>query len=223
VTRRLQHRLQKVEDHIHILEGLMIAYLNIDEVIAIIREEEKPKVELKKRFMLSEIQAEAILELKLRKLAKLEEIKIKGDLDELKEERQSLQQTLGSKQRLKTLIKKEIKEDAEKYGDERRSPLQERLEARAMDQTALIPAEPVTVVLSEKGWVRAAKGHDIEPETLNYRTADAFKQAVRGRSNQPVVFLDSTGRCYSLPAHEGWASRFPAGSRRRTAPPSKAS
>ncbi|MEX2524057.1 MAG: DNA topoisomerase IV subunit A [Gammaproteobacteria bacterium] len=201
VTRRLQHRLQKVEDHIHILEGLMIAYLNIDEVIAIIREEEKPKIELKKRFKLSDIQAEAILELKLRKLAKLEEIKIKGDLDELKEERQSLQQTLGSKQRLKTLIKKEIQEDAEKYGDERRSSLQERQEARAMDETALIPTEPVTVVLSEKGWVRAAKGHDIEPESLNYRAGDGFKQAARGRSNQPAVFLDSTGRCYSLPAH----------------------
>ena len=201
VRRRLQYRLDRVEAQIHILEGLMIAYLNIDEVIAIIREEEDPKAELRRRFKLTDEQAEAILELKLRRLARLEEIKIRGELKELKGERKSLQQTLGSKQRLKTLIKKEIREDAETYGDERCSPLKQREEARAMDETALIPTEPVTVILSEKGWMRAAKGHDIDPESLNYRAGDGFRQAARGRSNQSAVFLDSTGRCYSLPAH----------------------
>ena len=201
VRRRLQHRLEKVEAQIHILEGLMIAYLNIDEVIAIIRREDAPKPVLMKRFKLTDEQAEAVLELKLRKLAKLEEMKIQGELKELGEERKSLQQTLGSKQRLKTLIKKEISEDAEKYGDERRSPLREREEARALDETVLIPTEAITVILSGKGWVRAAKGHDIDPVSLNYRAGDDFKQAARGRSNQSAVFLDSTGRCYSLPAH----------------------
>ena len=201
VRRRLQHRLEKVEAQIHILEGLMIAYLNIDEVIAIIRREDAPKPVLMKRFKLTDEQAEAVLELKLRKLAKLEEMKIQGELRELGEERKSLQQTLGSKQRLKTLIKKEISEDAEKYGDERRSPLREREEARALDETVLIPTEAITVILSGKGWVRAAKGHDIDPASLNYRAGDDFKQAARGRSNQSAVFLDSTGRCYSLPAH----------------------
>jgi topoisomerase-4 subunit A len=201
VRRRLQHRLEKVEAQIHILEGLMIAYLNIDEVIAIIRKEDEPKPVLMKRFKLTDEQAEAVLELKLRKLAKLEEMKIRGELKDLGEERKSLQQILGSKQRLKTLIKNEIKEDAEKYGDERRSPLRQREEARALDETALIPTEPVTVILSEKGWIRAAKGHDIDPASLNYRAGDGFKQAARGRSNQSAVFLDSTGRCYSLPAH----------------------
>ena len=201
VRRRLQHRLEKVEAQIHILEGLMIAYLNIDEVIAIIRREDAPKPVLMKRFKLTDEQAEAVLELKLRKLAKLEEMKIQGELKELGEERKSLQQTLGSKQRLKTLIKKEISEDAEKYGDERRSPLREREEARALDETVLIPTEAITVILSGKGWVRAAKGHDIDPASLNYRAGDDFKQAARGRSNQSAVFLDSTGRCYSLPAH----------------------
>ena len=201
VRKRLEHRLEKVEAQIHILEGLMIAYLNIDEVIAIIREEEEPKAKLMKRFKLSDAQAEAILELKLRKLAKLEEMKIKGELGELNEERKTLQQTLSSRQRLKTLIKKEITADAEKYGDDRRSPLREREEAKAMDETALVPTEPVTVILSEKGWIRAAKGHEIDPTSLGYRAGDGFKQAGLGRSNQLAVFLDSTGRCYSLPAH----------------------
>ena len=201
VKRRLQYRLDKVETQIHLLEGLLIAYLNIDEVIAIIRKEDKPKPVLMKRFKLSDEQAEAILELKLRKLAKLEEMKIKGELDELKKERKSLQQLLGSRQRLKTLIKKEITADAEAYGDERRSPLVEREESKAIDETELIPTEPVTVILSEKGWIRAAKGHDLDPATLNYRAGDDFKHAGKARSNQVAVFLDSTGRCYSISAH----------------------
>jgi topoisomerase-4 subunit A len=201
VTRRLQYRLDKVEADIHILDGLMIAYLNIDEVIRIIREEDDPKKVLMKRFKLSDLQTEAILNLRLRKLAKLEEFKIKGELDELKKERKALQQTLGSKSRLKTLIKKELTADAGAYGDARRSKLVEREEARAISESELLPTEPITVVLSEKGWVRAAKGHEIDAESLNYRAGDNFKQAARGRSNQFAVFLDSTGRCYSLAAH----------------------
>ncbi len=201
VRRRLQHRLDKVERQIHLLEGLMIAYLNIDEVIAIIRQEDKPKTVLMKRFKLSDDQTEAILELKLRRLAKLEEIKIQGELDGLSKERLTLKQVLGSSQRLKTLIKKEIREDADEFGDERRSPIVARGEARAIDVNALIPTEPLTIVLSQKGWMRAAKGHDIDGESLNYRAGDDFSQSARGRSNQPVIFLDSTGRCYSIPAH----------------------
>lgn len=201
VRRRLQFRLDKVLAQIHILEGLMIAYLNIDEVIQIIREEDNPKAELMQRFKLSDIQADAVLDLKLRKLAKLEEIKIKGELDELNIERKDLETTLGSTQRLKTLVKKEIQADAEEFGDDRKSPLKEGAEAKAMDETSLIPTEPVTIVLSEKGWVRAAKGHEVDPESLNYKSGDAFKQASLGRSNQLAVFIDSGGRCYSLPAH----------------------
>ncbi len=201
VRRRLQHRLEQVEQRVHILEGLMVAYLNIDEVIRIIREEDEPKQELMQRFRLSDTQAEAILDLRLRRLAKLEEIKIQGELDELQAERESLQQILGSAARLKTLVKEEIRADMEKFGDARRSPLEQREEARAMDETQLMPTEPVTVILSEKGWVRAAKGHDIDPGTLNYRAGDGFRQAVMGRSNQSAIFLDSTGRCYSIPTH----------------------
>jgi topoisomerase-4 subunit A len=201
VRRRLQYRLDKVEADIHILEGLMIAYLNIDEVIRIIRQEDEPKQELMKRFKLSDLQAEAILNLRLRKLAKLEEMQIRGELDELSEERQTLQQILGSAARMKTLIKKEILADAEAYGDARRSPLVKRSEAKAIDEAELVPTEPITVVLSQKGWVRAAKGHDIDAETLTYRAGDELKQAARGKSNQLAVFIDSTGRCYSIPAH----------------------
>ena len=201
VRRRLQYRLDKVLAQIHVLEGLMIAYLNIDEVIQIIREEDNPKAELMKRFKLSDIQADAVLDLKLRKLAKLEEIKIKGELDELSAERKELEKTLGSTARLKTLVKKEIQADAEEFGDDRQSPLKEGAEAKAMDETSLIPTEPVTIVLSEKGWVRAAKGHEVDPESLNYKSGDAFKQVALGRSNQQAVFIDSGGRCYSLPAH----------------------
>jgi topoisomerase IV subunit A len=201
VRRRLQYRLDKVLAQIHILEGLMIAYLNIDEVIQIIREEDKPKEVLMKRFKLSDIQADAVLDLKLRKLAKLEEIKIKGELDELSAERKELEKTLGSAARLKTLVKKEIDADAKEFGDDRQSPLKEGVEAKAIDQNSLIPTEPVTIVLSEKGWVRAAKGHEVDPESLNYKSGDSFKQASLGRSNQQAVFIDSSGRCYSLPAH----------------------
>lgn len=201
VTRRLQFQLDKILAQIHILEGLLVAYLNIDEVIAIIREEEKPKPVLMKRFKLSDTQAEAILELKLRKLAKLEEMKIQGELDELKTERNSIQTTLGSKQRLKTLVKKELLADAEQFGDDRRSQLAEREEAKAMDEKALIPTESVTVILSKKGWIRAAKGHDIDPESINYKAGDGFQQSAQGRSNQSAMLLDSTGRCYALAAH----------------------
>jgi len=201
VRRRLQFRLDKVLAQIHILEGLMKAYLNIDEVIQIIRDQDNPKAVLMKRFKLSDIQADAILDLKLRKLAKLEEIKIKGELDELKKERKQLDTTLGSKQRLKTLVRKEIDADAKEYGDVRQSPLKEGVEARAIDEKSLIPTEPVTIILSDKGWVRAAKGHEVDPDSLNYKSGDSFKQASLGRSNQLAVFLDSSGRCYSLPAH----------------------
>ncbi|MBI3343969.1 MAG: DNA topoisomerase IV subunit A [Gammaproteobacteria bacterium] len=201
VRRRLQYRLDKVLARLHILDGLLIAYLNLDEVIAIIRREDQPKPVLMKRFKLSDTQAEAILDLKLRHLAKLEEMKIRGEQGELGEEREELEKTLGSKQRLKTLIRKELIEDAKIYGDERRSPLVERAAAQAMDETELIPTEPVTVVLSEKGWVRAAKGHDMDPLALGYKAGDSFKAEAKGRSNQLVVFMDSTGRSYSLPAH----------------------
>ena len=201
VRRRLQHRLEQVEQRLHVLEGLMTAYLNIDEVIRIVREEDDPKQELMRRFDLSDAQAEAILDLRLRRLAKLEEIKIRGELDELQEERESLQQVLGSATRLKNQVKEEIQADMEKFGDARRSPLEQREEARALDEAQLMPTEPVTVVLSEKGWVRAAKGHDIDPETLTYRAGDDFRQAAMGRSNQFAVFLDSTGRCYSIASH----------------------
>ncbi len=201
VRRRLQFRLNQVLDRLHILEGLMIAYLNIDEVIAIIRYEDDPKAELIRRFSLSEVQAEAILNLRLRHLAKLEEMKIKSEQAELEEERKSLELILGSEQRLRTLIRKELQADAEQYGDDRRSPIVERSAAEALDETDLTPSESVTVVLSEKGWVRAAKGHDIDPATLSYRAGDGFRAAARLRSNQQAVFLDSSGRSYSLQAH----------------------
>ncbi len=201
VRRRLQYRLDQVLDRLHILEGLMIAYLNIDEVIAIIRYEDDPKAELMSRFRLSEVQAEAILNLRLRHLAKLEEFKIRGEQEELEVERNWLEKTLGSKQRLRTLIRKEIQADAEKYGDERRSPILERPAAEALDETELSPSEPVTVVLSEKGWARVAKGHEIDPSGLNYKSGDGYLACARLRSNQQVVFLDTSGRSYSLQAH----------------------
>ena len=201
VRRRLQFRLNKVLDRLHILEGLLVAFLNIDEVIHIIRTEDKPKPVLMERFGLDEIQAEAILELKLRHLAKLEEMKIRGEQDELAAERDKLEALLSSDRRLKTLIKKELTEDAENFGDDRRSPLVERNEAQAFSETALISSEPVTVVLSKHGWVRAAKGHEVDPEALQYKSGDGFKFAAKGRSNQPVIFLDSTGRSYSVQTH----------------------
>ncbi|MDH5432480.1 MAG: DNA topoisomerase IV subunit A [Gammaproteobacteria bacterium] len=198
---RLEHRLHKVNERLHILEGLLVAFLNIDEVIKIIREEDKPKVVLMRRFDLSSVQAEAILELKLRHLAKLEEIKIKGEQDELAEERQQLELILGSNTRLKTLVKKEIQETAEEFADERMSVLAERGEARALSETDLMPNESITVILSKMGWVRSAKGHDIDVEGLNYRAGDGFCSAAPGKSNQQAIFLDSTGRSYALPAH----------------------
>ena len=201
VTRRLQYRLDKVLARLHILEGLLIAFLNIDEVIRIIRYEDEPKQELMKRFALTDTQAEAILELKLRHLAKLEEMKIKGEQDELNAEREKLEQLLSSDRRLKTLIKKEILADAEKYGDERRSPIVERGEAKALSEKELVPSEAVTVVLSEKGWARCAKGHDVDVEGLSYKAGDKYLSSAKGRSNQQVVFVDTSGRAFSCDAH----------------------
>jgi len=202
VTRRLEFRLDQVVDRLHVLEGFLVAYLNIDEVIAIIRNNDEPKPVLMERFELTGTQAEAILELKLRHLAKLEEMKIRGEKDSLEQERASIEAVLGSPKKLTRLIRDELLEDAEKYGDERRSPLVEREAAQALKETDLVPSEPVTVVLSENGWIRAAKGHDIEPAELNYKGGDAFLHAARGRSNQLACVLDSTGRSYSLAAHE---------------------
>ena len=200
VTNRLGHRLQIVTDRLHILDGLLVAYLSIDEVIAIIREEDEPKPVLMKRFELSDIQAEAILNLRLRNLAKLEEMKIKGEQDELNEERNLLEKTLNSAARLKTLIKKEILEDAEAYGDDRRTEIVQREAAQALDETQLVASEPVTVVLSQAGYARAARGHEIDSTTLNYRSGDAYLAAAQGRSNQLAMFIDSTGRVYSVMA-----------------------
>jgi len=202
VRKRLQFRLDKVLARLHILEGLLIAYLNIDEVIAIIRYEDHPKAVMIERFGISEIQAEAILELKLRHLAKLEEIKIKGEQAELEQERKELEKILASKQLLNRLIKSEIEEDAEKYGDNRRSPIVARQAAQALETTALIVNEPLTVILSEKGWIRAAKGYDIDVATLGYRSGDGFLDAAKCRSTQPVYVLDSTGRVYSTTTHD---------------------
>ncbi|GGY50686.1 DNA topoisomerase 4 subunit A [Bacterioplanes sanyensis] len=201
VRRRLQHRLDKVLARLHILEGMLVAFLNIDEVIDIIRSEDEPKPVLMQRFGVTDIQAEAILELKLRHLAKLEEMKIRGEQDELEKERDKLEKTLGSERRLKTLIKKELAADAEQYGDDRRSPLVVRGEAKAFSETDLLSADPITVVLSEKGWVRAAKGHDIDAASLNYKAGDGYLACARGRSNQNAMFIDSSGRAYSLAGH----------------------
>jgi len=202
VRRRLQYRLDKVLARLHILEGLLIAYLNIDEVIAIIRNEEYPKPVLMERFGLTDIQAEAILELKLRHLAKLEEMKIRGEQDALEKECAALEKTLGSRLLLNRLIRKEIERDAEQYGDDRRSPIVARVAAQALETTALISNEPLTIILSQKGWIRAAKGHDIDVESLSYRSGDGFLDAVKSRSTQPVYILDSTGRAYSTSTHD---------------------
>jgi topoisomerase-4 subunit A len=201
VRKRLQHRLDKILARLHILDGLLAAYLNIDEVIEIIRTEDNPKHELITRFDLSEIQAEAILEIKLRQLAKLEEIKIRGEQDELAKERDQLEKLLGSERRLSTLIKKEILADAEKFGDDRRSPLIEREEAKALTERDLIPSETITVVLSDKGWIRHAKGHEVDPTTLNYKSGDKYLAHARGKSNAPAVFMGSNGRSYALESH----------------------
>ena len=202
VRRRLEYRLEKVLKRLHILEGYLVAYLNIDEVIRIVREEDAPRPALMARFELTEVQADAILDLKLRNLAKLEEMKIRGEQNELAEERDDLEKTLGSDARLKTLIKKELEAVANDHGDERRSPIVAREEAKAFSELELTTADPLTIVLSEKGWIRAGKGHDIDPETLSYKSGDAFKLAAKGRSNQPTVVFDSTGRSYSLPSHQ---------------------
>jgi len=207
VRRRLQYRLDQVLDRLHILEGLMIAYLNLDEVIHIIRHEDEPKQKLMKKFKLTERQAEAILELKLRHLAKLEEKKIRTEQETLTAEKEELEKILGSTKRLKTLIRKELLADAETYGDARRSPIVQREEAKAIKETEMIPSEPVTVLLSTKGWIRSAKGHDIDPSTLNYKAGDKFQASARGRSNEQAVFIDSTGRSYSLIAHSLPSSR----------------
>ena len=201
VTRRLNHRLEKVERRLHLLDGLLVAFLNLDEVIHIIRTEDEPKAALIARFQLSEDQAEYILETKLKQLARLEEMKIRGEQDELAKERDKLLAILDSKAKLKKLIRDELTADAKKFGDARRSPLVQRGAAQAIDETELVPSEPMTVVLSEKGWIRAAKGHDMDPSTLNYREGDTLLGAVRARSTQQVAFLDSEGRAYSTPIH----------------------
>ncbi|MGI9222511.1 MAG: DNA topoisomerase IV subunit A [Woeseiaceae bacterium] len=200
VKRRLNHRLQIVIDRLHILDGLLIAYLSIDAVIKIIREEDEPKSVLMKRFKLSDIQAEAILNLRLRNLAKLEEMKIKGEQDELNDERDDLEKTLKSAARLKALIKNEILEDAEAYGDDRRTLIVEREAAQALDETQLVSSEPVTVILSQRGFARAAKGHEVDALALSYKSGDGYLASAIGRSNQLAMFIDSTGRVYSVMA-----------------------
>jgi topoisomerase IV subunit A len=201
VTRRLNWRLEKVAARLHVLDGLLIAFLNLDEVIRIIRREDEPKPALIARLSLTDVQAEAILETKLRHLAKLEEMKIHGEQEALARERAELEKVLKSRAKLRRLVRDELLADAEQHGDERRSRIVERAAAQAIAVTELVQAEPVTVVLSTRGWVRAAKGHDIDPTTLSYKTGDEFQAAARGRSTQQAVFLDSTGRAYSLPAH----------------------
>ncbi|MBF7143751.1 MULTISPECIES: DNA topoisomerase IV subunit A [Pseudomonas] len=201
VRRRLQFRLDKVERRLHLLEGLLVAFLNLDEVIQIIRTEDHPKAKLIARFGLSETQADYILDTRLRQLARLEEMKIRDEQDALAKERDKLLALLGSEAKLKKLVRTELLADAKTYGDDRRSPIVERAEARALSENELMPTEPVTVVLSEKGWVRCAKGHDIDGTALSYKAGDGYKAAAPGRSNQYAVFIDSTGRSYSLPAH----------------------
>ncbi len=201
VTRRLEFRLKKVVDRLHILDGLLVAFLNIDEVIEIIRSEDKPKPVLMERFNISDIQAEAILELKLRHLAKLEEMKIRGEQDELAKERKKLEALLGSKTKLRNLIRQELKEVSAEFGDERRSPIIARDEAKAYSEVDLMSSDPVTVVLSKQGWVRSARGHDIDPTSLNYKSGDAYKLSAQGKTNQTIAFFDSQGRVYSLAVH----------------------
>ncbi len=201
VRRRLQFRLDKILKRLHILEGYLAAFLNIDEVIEIIRHEDKPKQELIKRFKITEVQAEAVLELKLRQIAKLEEIKIRGEQDELTKERNTLESLLGSAVKLKNLVKKELKEIADKHGDDRRSPLVVREDAQALSETDLLTSDPITVIVSEKGWIRAAKGHDVDATALNYKSGDGFKLAARGKSNQNALLIDSTGRSYAIASH----------------------
>jgi topoisomerase-4 subunit A len=201
VRRRLQYRLDKVLARLHILDGLLVAYLNIDEVIEIIRGYDDPKSELMSRFSLSEVQAHSILEIKLRQLAKLEEVKILAEQDELREEQEYLEKILNSKARMSTLMKKEILAAAEEYGDDRRSKLVERTESKALTEKDLVPSEPVTVVISDKGWARCAKGHDIDATALSYKAGDSYLCSAKGRSNRPVAFIDSSGRAFTTDAH----------------------
>ncbi len=201
VIRRLKFRLNKIKERLHILDALLVAYLNLDEVIRIIREYDEPKPVLMQQFKLTDLQAEAILQIRLRQIAKLEEIKIKNEREELVKEKNWIEKTLASKQRLKTLMKNELREDAQKYGDERRTLIVEREEARAIKAVELTAVEPVTVVLSTGGWVRAAKGHELEPANLTYKAGDGFLSAARGKTTHPAIFLDTKGRSYSLPAH----------------------
>jgi topoisomerase-4 subunit A len=201
VTRRLEFRLNKIKERLHILTGLLVAYLNLDEIIRIIRESDEPKPVLMQKFNLSDGQAEAILQIRLRQLAKLEEIKIKNETQALEKERDWIEKILASSRRLKTLIKKELREDAAKYGDERRSLIIERKEALAIKEVELTPVEPVTVVLSAGGWVRAARGHDVDPTNLNYKAGDEFLSAAHGKTIHSAIFLDTRGRTYSLMAH----------------------
>ena len=201
MTRRLTHRLDQVMDRVHILEGYLVAYLNIDEVIQIIREEDEPKHELMLRFGLSEIQANAILDLRLRHLAKLEEVKIQVEQTELEKEQRYLEGVLGSRAKMTRLMRDELTQDAETYGDERHSPIVARQEARALREDQLVASEPVTVVLSDNGWIRSAKGHDIDPRALTYKSGDQYLTSAQGRSNQPLVAFDTTGRAYSVQTH----------------------
>ena len=201
VRRRLSFRLDKINDRLHVLDGLLVAYLNIDEVIRIIREEDEPKKALMKKFKLSDIQASAILDIRLRQLARLEEQKLSGEKAELEGEKADIEKTLKSKARMKTLIKKELLADAEEYGDDRRSPLGEVEEATAYSDEDLVSNEPVTVVMSQKGWIRSAKGHEVDPYELNYRGGDGYGHAARGRTNENLVFLDSSGRTYAVAPH----------------------
>lgn len=201
ILKRLQHRLQQINDRLHILEGLLIVFLHLDEVIRIIRRSDDPEKELMRRFKLTEVQVDAILAIRLRQLARLEEIKLKQEQSDLQAEKRDIEGILGSERRLKSLIKRELQEDAETFGDERRTRIVERKEAQAIKEKDLAPADPVTVVLSANGWVRAARGHDIDPAGLGYKPGDSFLSAARGKSNQSAVFMDTTGRTYSLEAH----------------------
>jgi len=201
VTRKLEHRLDQVDDRLHILEGLLIVYLDLDKVIKIIRQSDDPKKELTKKFKISDIQANAILEIKLRQLAKLEQIKLEEERDALKKEKKELEKILNSKARLKTFIKNELKEIKENFGDERNSPIIESSSAKMFSEEDTITSDPVTIVLSNAGWIRSAKGHEIDPSTLSYRGEDKLKDFSRGRNNQPCVFIDALGKAYTLPAH----------------------
>tara|TARA_B100000029_G_scaffold516746_1_gene633608 strand:- start:2032 stop:4317 length:2286 start_codon:yes stop_codon:yes gene_type:complete len=201
VLRKLQHRLDQVNDRMHILEGLLIVYLDLEKVIKIIRTSNHPKKDLIKKFKISEIQANAILEIRLRQLAKLEQIKLEEEQNDLINERKYLEQIIGSKSRLKTYLKKELLEIKEQYGEERKSPIKSETEAKAFSDEELISTEPITVILSKAGWIRSAKGHDIDPSNLTFRGDDSLKHFAQGRNNQLAIFFDSGGKAFSLPAH----------------------